>query len=100
MATVLATAPLITPDRVSPWVPPVSTLPGAPSATVPDNDAPALPLLLVSVPPFSVTPSAPTARPFRSSVAPEATTVPPAVVPSADALPSCSVPPLTLVIPV
>ena len=50
--------------------------------------------------PLSVKASAPIDWPFKSSTAPEATVVPAAVVPNAEALPSLSVPALTVVTPV
>ena len=74
------------------------------SVMLPDKLA-AVPLLLMSAPPelmpvpLSVTASAPIVWPFRSNTAPLETVVPLAVLPSAVALPSCSVPALTVVAP-
>ncbi|MNC86907.1 hypothetical protein D3C83_25940 [compost metagenome] len=78
-------------------VPATSMTLAPPSVIAPDKLE--VPVDVGSVPPLSVTPSAPTATFRRSSVAPPATVVPPAVVPSPAALVIASVPAFTVVAP-
>ena len=63
----------------------------------PDNELE--PLLTLNVPPLTVIVSAPTVTPRKSSVAPLATVVPPAVSPRPVALVIANVPALTVVVP-
>ena len=90
--------PLITPARLS--VALVTRIVLLAPSVMPPARLLAPPVLIWSVPPLSVSASAPTATACRSSVAPLATTVPAAVPPRALAWLTASVPALTVVAPV
>ncbi len=91
-------APPITPVNVS-CAPVTLTLLLAPNVIAPANEL--VPVLVASVPPLFVMPSAVAyATLRRSSVVPAASVVPPATVPSALFAVTASVPPLTVVVPV
>ena len=88
----------MTPDSVS-CVPATSIVESAPSVRAPAKLL--VPVLVLSVPPLSVTASAVEYATFlRSSTAPLATVVPPLVVPKALLTVTATVPALTVVAPV
>ena len=89
--------PEITPDNVN-FVPVTAIVLSLPKVTAPLNEL--VPVLVINVPPFNVTASAPTLTPCKSKVAPLATVVPPAVVPNPLACVTTNVPPLIVVVPV
>ena len=85
LVRVLPAPSAITPESVN-WLLPPTSPPPVPSVTVPERLP--VPVLFASLPPFSVTPSAPIAWPFTSSTAPSATVVPAPVAPNAAASPA------------